>query len=117
MDIDPLFQDDDDIEVVESNSGSADHVSVRSGGLSSAATSYHPSSSATFNRTSQQQQSSASGYRSYASTLLDDLVGLPPELTDGVDTNSADVEIELSAQEVSNAYKSSSRLVNCLEFV
>merc|ERR1712226_1845464 len=88
MDIDPLFQDDDldnpphsDGSVQASNSASdRNEISISAG------------------------RNQSSSYKSYASSLLDDIVGLPPELTDNPET-SVDDEIELSAQEVINQLK------------
>jgi len=88
MDIDPLFQDDDldnpphsDGSLQASNSASdRNEISISAG------------------------RNQSSSYKSYASSLLDDIVGLPPELTDNPET-SVDDEIELSAQEVINQLK------------
>ena len=83
MDIDPLFLDDDSFPPGDGNLNSV--TSSRSVENSTSA--------------SQSRSQSSTAQKSYASTLLDDIVGLPPELQDGNDA-IADDEIELSAQEV-----------------
>merc|ERR1712226_947748 len=98
MDIDPLFQDDDldnpphsDGSVQASNSASdRNEISISAG------------------------RNQSSSYKSYASSLLDDIVGLPPELTDNPET-SLDDEIELSAQEITSMGKKLERVAGLIK--
>ncbi|XP_063713902.1 DNA replication complex GINS protein SLD5-like [Symsagittifera roscoffensis] len=88
MDIDPLFLDDDSFPPGDGNLNSVTSSRSMENGTSA----------------SQSRSQSSTAQKSYASTLLDDIVGLPPELQDGNDA-IADDEIELSAQEVINQLK------------
>merc|ERR1712226_339462 len=98
MDIDPLFQDNDldnpphsDGSVQASNSASdRNEISISAG------------------------RNQSSSYKSYASSLLDDIVGLPPELTDNPET-SLDDEIELSAQEITSMGKKLERVAGLIK--